>query len=114
VPELPFDPEPVPELEPPLDAEPLELGPLPEPERSSALPPHEKTRQTAMAAATKEASVIAVVRGRLTPVLSRLWPPAAQNGARGDECEIENGMNPSGRAGDARRSATEAQVETHR
>jgi hypothetical protein len=88
-PELPALDKPVPPLEPevvlpelPLDAEPLELEPLPEAERSPALPvlePHEKTRQTAMPAATEEASVIAVVGERVIPVLSRLEPPAAQD-----------------------------------
>jgi hypothetical protein len=82
--ELPLDPELPPKLEPPPEAEPLALEPLPEPEWSPALPvlgPHEKARQTVMAAATKDASVIAVVRERLIPILSRLLPPAAQNGA---------------------------------
>jgi len=40
-----------------------------------------------VAAATKEASVIGVVRERLTPVLSRAGPAAAQNGPRGHQCE---------------------------
>ena len=90
--ELPELDEPVPPLEPevvppelPLDAEPLELEPLPDPEPSPALPvlePHEKT-QTAMAAAPKEASVIAVVGERVILVLSRLGPPAAQDLGQG-------------------------------
>jgi hypothetical protein len=71
----------LPELVPPelpLDAEPPELEPLPEPEPAlSVLEPHEKTRPTAMAATTEEASVIAVVGKRVILVLLRCGPPAA-------------------------------------